>query len=71
MMVLGPRYRLFNSAYLMFGPHGAGMANSLWMQSPALGLHLADGLWSELLVRDMGGCQNYGPLFGSLSKYGT
>lgn len=27
------QYRLFNSAYLAFGPHGAGMANVLWMQS--------------------------------------
>ncbi|CAE7530097.1 unnamed protein product [Symbiodinium natans] len=27
------QYRLFSSAYLVFGPHGAGMGNVLWMQS--------------------------------------
>ncbi|CAE7258789.1 unnamed protein product, partial [Symbiodinium pilosum] len=33
MMSFEQQYRLFNSAYLLFGPHGAGMANSLWMQT--------------------------------------
>eukprot|EP00435_Cladocopium_sp_Y103_P032989 s3307_g8.t1 len=33
LLTFKEQYRLFNSAYLAFGPHGAGMANVLWMQS--------------------------------------